>query len=242
MPKNDEACLYMEGKHSREEKHSMEERHSREGEYSNEASPHGQYNLKELRKAMKEVQSSKRFEHTKGVEYTSAALAMRYGASMEDALAAGLLHDCAKCLSDDKQLSICEKQGLFVTETEKRNPFLLHSKVGAYLAWHKYGIKNQDVLNAVHNHTTGRPGMSLLEKIVFVADYIEPGRKEAANLTEIRRLAFQDLDRALLKILEDTLEYLEGRGSEADHRTRETWEYYHSLYEDKGEAKALQSQ
>ena len=84
--------------------------------------------------------------------------------------------------------------------------------------------------------------MSLLEKIVFVADYIEPGRKEAANLTEIRRLAFQDLDRALLKILEDTLEYLEGRGSEADPRTRETWEYYHSLYEDKGEAKALQSQ
>ena len=188
------------------------------------------YDLKELRKLIKEVQSAKRFEHTKGVEYTSAALAMRYGASMEDALAAGLLHDCAKCLSDDKQLSVCEKHGISVTDAEKKNPFLLHSKVGAYLAEHKYSVTNQDILNAVRNHTTGRPGMSLLEKIVFVADYIEPGRKEAADLTHIRKLAFEDLDRALLKILEDTLKYLKEAGSEMDPRTHETWEYYHNLY------------
>lgn len=186
------------------------------------------YDLKELRKAMKEVQSTKRFEHTMGVEYTSAALAMRYDASVEDALAAGLLHDCAKCLTDDKQLSICIKHGLIITDAERKNPFLLHSKVGACLAEHKYGIKNPDVLNAIRNHTTGRPGMSLLEKIVFVADYIEPGRKEAANLTSIRRLAFEDLDRALLNILEDTLDYLK-KGGEIDPRTQETWEYYHNL-------------
>ena len=68
-------------------------------EQQNEALQQNLYDLKELRKAVKEVQSTKRFEHTKGVEYTSAALAMRYGASMEDALVAGLLHDCAKCLS-----------------------------------------------------------------------------------------------------------------------------------------------
>lgn len=200
------------------------------GENLWQAEAKNSYDLKELRKAMREVQSAKRFEHTKGVEYTSAALAMRYGASMEDALAAGLLHDCAKCLSDDKQLSICEKQGLIVTEAERKSPFLLHSRVGAYLAEHKYGVENQDVLNAIRNHTTGRQGMSLLEKIVFVADYIEPGRKEAANLDEIRGLAFQDLDRALLKILEDTLEYLDGSGREVDPRTYETWKYYHGLH------------
>lgn len=209
---------------------SMEERHSKEALNHDETIQQNLFDLKELRKAMKEVQSSKRFEHTKGVEYTSAALAMRYGASMEDALTAGLLHDCAKCLTDDKQLSICEKHGLIVTDVEKKNPFLLHSKVGAYLAEHKYGVKNPDVLNAIRNHTTGRQGMSLLEKIVFVADYIEPGRKEAANLTEIRKLAFEDLDRALLKILEDTLKYLEESGRETDPGTRETWEYYHNLY------------
>lgn len=193
------------------------------------------YDFKDLRKAMKEAQSSKRFEHTKGVEYTSAALAMRYGASMEDALAAGLLHDCAKCLPGDKQLSICEKHGLVVTDVEKKNPLLLHSKVGACLAEHKYGVTNQDVLNAIRNHTTGRQGMSLLEKIVFVADYIEPGRKEAANLTHIRKLAFEDLDRAVLKILEDTLKYLQGAGGEIDPRTHETWEYYHRLYNNKSQ-------
>ena len=70
--------------------------------------------------------------------------------------------------------------------------------------------------------------MSILEKIVFVADYIEPGRKEAANLSDIRRLAFEDLDRTVLKILEDTLKYLEESGSEIDPRTCETWEYYHT--------------
>lgn len=187
------------------------------------------YDFKELRKAVKEAQSSKRFEHTKGVEYISAALAMRYGAVLEDALTAGLLHDCAKCLPDEKLLSICEKHDLAVSDAEKKNPFLLHAKAGAYLAEHKYGVINQDVLNAIRNHTTGRPGMSLLEKIVFVADYIEPGRKEAANLADIRKLAFEDLDRALLKILNDTLRYLEKSGSETDPRTYETWEYYHKL-------------
>lgn len=209
---------------------SMDERHSREALNHDETKQQNLYDLKELRKAMKEVQSSKRFEHTKGVEYISAALAMRYGVSLEEALTAGLLHDCAKCLTDDKLLSICEKHGLMITDVEKKNPFLLHAKAGACLAEHKYGIKNGDILNAIRNHTTGRQGMSLLEKIVFVADYIEPGRKEAANLTEIRKLAFEDLDGALLKILEDTLKYLEESDGEKDPGTRETWEYYHNLY------------
>lgn len=208
----------------------MDERHSREALNHDETKQQNLYDLKELRKAMKEVQSSKRFEHTKGVEYISAALAMRYGVSLEEALTAGLLHDCAKCLTDDKLLSICEKHGLMITDVEKKNPFLLHAKAGACLAEHKYGIKNGDILNAIRNHTTGRQGMSLLEKIVFVADYIEPGRKEAANLTEIRKLAFEDLDGALLKILEDTLKYLEESDGEKDPGTRETWEYYHNLY------------
>ncbi len=207
---------------------------SKKAFHPHEALNHGEgtrqnmYDLKELRKAMKEVQTSKRFEHTKGVEYICAALAMRYGASMEDALIAGLLHDCAKCLTDDKLLSICEKHGLIITAAEKKQLFLLHSKAGACLAEHKYGITNQDILNAIRSHTTGRPEMSLLEKIVFVADYIEPGRKEAANLSDIRKLAFEDLDRTVLKILEDTLKYLEESGSEIDPRTCETWEYYHT--------------
>lgn len=182
--------------------------------------------MRKLRKKIEKVQDAKRFEHTLGVEYTAAALAMCHGASVEDARLAGLLHDCAKCFSDEKRLSVCKKKNIPITEIEGRNPFLLHAKVGAFLAKEKYGVENRDVLNAILYHTTGREGMSLLEKIIFVADYIEPGRKQAPNLPEIRRLAFQDLDKALLWILEDTLKYLKRSGGETDPMTELTWRYY----------------
>lgn len=182
--------------------------------------------LRKIRKAVEKIQDARRFEHTLGVEYTAAALAMRYGSNMENARTAGLLHDCAKCLSDEKRLSICKKNHIKVTEVERKNPFLLHAKVGAYLAREKYGIKDPDILNAIQNHTTGRKNMSLLEKIIFVADYIEPGRKHAPNLAEVRKLAFMDIDRTLLMILRDTLQYLKASGGDIDPMTEETWRYY----------------
>lgn len=184
--------------------------------------------LRRLRKKIEKVQDAKRYEHTLGVAYTAAALAMRFGAPIQDARTAGLLHDCAKCLSDEKRLALCEKHDIPITEVERRNPFLLHAKVGAFLARRKYGVLDEDILNAVQYHTTGREGMSLLEKIIFVADYIEPGRKQAPNLAEIRRLSFEDLDAALLKILEDTMDYLKNAGGEVDSMTEKTWRYYHS--------------
>lgn len=182
--------------------------------------------LRKLRKEMEKLQDARRFEHTLGVEFTSAALAMRYGASVRDAQTAGLLHDCAKCLTDRERVSICQKNNISMTELEMENPFLLHAKVGAFLARERYGVTDQDILNAIHNHTTGRPGMSLLEKIVFIADYMEPGRSHAPNLEEIRCMAFADLDRTLLKILGDTLDYLDGGNGDVDPMTRKTWEYY----------------
>lgn len=185
--------------------------------------------FKKIRKAMEKSLDGKRFEHTLGVEYTAAALAMRYGASIKAAQLAGLLHDCAKCMSDEKRLSICEKHNIGVSEYEKRNPSLLHAKVGSFLAMEEYGVTDKDVIHAILNHTTGRPGMSLLEKIVFVADYIEPGRDKAPNLSEIRELAFVDLDKALLRILEDTLAYLKEDGEEMDPQTGKTYEYYKDL-------------
>lgn len=188
-------------------------------------------NMKKLRKAIRKAQNAKRYEHTLGVEYTAAALAMRYGANVQDALLAGLLHDCAKCLSDEKLLETCEKQGISVTETERKLPFLLHGKVGGFWAEKKYGVQNRDVINAILYHTMGREDMSLLEKIVFVADYIEPGRNRAPHLEELRELAFRDLDRALLRILEGTLSHLKLSGWEIDPRTVETWNYYKAYVE-----------
>ena len=183
--------------------------------------------LKKLTKAMEEVQTGKRFQHTLGVEFTAAAMAMKYGLSVYNAQIAGLLHDCAKCLSDEKLIKICTKNNLPVSDVEKRNPYLLHGKAGAFLAKSEYGIDDQDVLNAIEWHTTGRPGMSDLEKIVFIADYIEPGRKNAPNLEEVRKMAFEDLDRTMIRILQDTLNYLKASDKgEIDPKTMETYEYY----------------
>lgn len=182
--------------------------------------------FKNIRKKLEKELDAKRFEHTLGVAYTAAALAMRYQADLEKAQLAGLLHDCAKCISNEKKLSICEKHHIPISEIERKNPFLLHAKAGCYIARKQYHIQDQDILNAISNHTTGRPGMSLLEKIIYIADYIEPGRKQAPNLTRIRQLAFQDLDQALLGILRDTLKYLESIDSPVDAMTRQTYDYY----------------
>lgn len=186
--------------------------------------------IKKLTKAMEEVQSSKRFLHTLGVEYTAAALAMRYDVPILSAQIAGLLHDCAKPLSDEKQLKICEKNNLVVRDVEKRNPYLLHSKVGAFLAKTEYGIDDQDILNAIEFHTTGRPEMSTLEKIVFIADFIEPGRKDAYGLPEIRKMAFQDLDIAMVRILEDTLRYLMSNDRDIDPLANDAYGYYLGIH------------
>lgn len=182
-------------------------------------------NIKKIRKSMEKTLDQKRFEHTLGVAYTASSLAMCHDVDLTKAQVAGLLHDCAKCLSDDKKISICKKNKIEISNVERRNPYLLHAKAGSCIARNKFKITDEDILNAILNHTTGRPGMSKLEKIIYIADYIEPGRKQAPNLTEVRKLAFQNLDQALLKILSGTLEYLKCTGREIDPMTRQTYEY-----------------
>lgn len=188
-----------------------------------------EYDIKKLVKSMKKCQDKKRFQHTLGVSYTAAALAMRYGEKLEKAQVAGILHDCAKCLTDTKILSMCEKYSVSISELERQSPYLLHGKLGAFLAHEKYGIQDEDILNAIRYHTTGRPNMSLLEKIVFIADYIEPQRKTAAHLDEIRRIAFTDIDEALCIILRETLSYLKKSGKKIDTTTEQTYHFYQNL-------------
>lgn len=182
--------------------------------------------ITKIRKAMEKSLDNKRFEHTLGVAYTAAALAMCNDVDTESAIVAGLLHDCAKCLSNDKKISMCEKRNLNISEVERRNPSLLHAKVGSFIAMEDYHIDDIDIINAIMNHTTGRPDMSTLEKIIFVSDYIEPGRNKAKNLESIRKLAFENLDKGLLKILEDTLVYLKESEEEIDDMTQRTYDFY----------------
>lgn len=183
--------------------------------------------LNRLRKTMEKKLEPKRYEHTLGVAYTAANLAMIYGEDIDKALTAGMLHDCAKCMSHSRQAAVCTQNHVALSEAEAmENSPLLHAKAGSVLARTKYQIRDEDILNAIRYHTTGRPNMSLLEKIVYIADYIEPGRKHAQNLPQVRRLAYQDLDAALRKILEDTLAYLSQKGGQVDSMTQQTFQFY----------------
>lgn len=175
---------------------------------------------------MSKVQDGKRYEHTLSVAYTAANLAACHGGDPEKALVAGMLHDCAKGLPDHKLLEICEKHHIPISGEERRKPSLLHAKVGSYLAHKKYEVTDPDILNAICYHTTGRPEMTLLEKIIFVADYMEPGRRQAPRLDQIRRMSYTDLDQAVLMILEDTLAYLQENSTVIDQTTQETYNYY----------------
>lgn len=185
-----------------------------------------EYDLRDLSMRMQESLGEHRFLHSVGVMDTAASLAMRYGYPVNIARVAGILHDCAKKYDNKKLLKLCGKYGLEVTEAEEKAPHLLHAKVGAYMAYDRFGVTDPDIIHAIKTHTTGEAGMSLLGKIIFVADYIEPLRDKAIRLGEIRQVAFYDLDLATLMILEDTISYLKKNDFYMDEKTLETYEYY----------------
>ena len=189
------------------------------------------YDFAKIEKKLSKYLDEDRFQHTMGVMYTSACLAMVHGYDIKDAQVAGLLHDCAKCIPNDEKLELCKKYGIIVSDVERENPSLLHAKLGAYIAREKYGVMDDEVLHAIYVHTTGEPGMSTLDKILFVADYIEPNRDSQPNLEYVRKIAFWDLNQAMEGILYDTLEYLKKSDKQIDSMTQKTYEYYASTKE-----------
>lgn len=188
--------------------------------------------MKKIKKYLKKHLTKDRYHHTLGVAYTAVAMAMRYNPDTDNsdfikkAEIAGLLHDCAKCMDNDKKLKICDQNHIPYSSVEASHPYLLHGKVGAYIATTKFDIDDDDILQAIIWHTTGRPDMSLLEKIIFIADYIEPSRKPVPELDEIRKMAFIDIDKTMERILSNTLRYLEAKGTAIDKMTQKTYDSY----------------
>ena len=178
------------------------------------------------RKMLCEDISKKRYLHSIGVSDTAAALAMRYGYDIRKAALAGLLHDCAKGLSEPELICMTEQEGIGISAVERDNPELLHSKAGSVIARRKYGITDDEILSAIFYHTTGRPGMTLLEKMIFIADYIEPNRSGIPWLDEIRKAAFTDIDSAVALACRNSIEHLKRASREIDRITIETYEYY----------------
>ena len=182
--------------------------------------------ITEMKKKLKKELDKNRYEHTKGVMYTAGCIAMAHGDDYKKAMLAGLLHDCAKCIPTETKFELCEKYHVILSESEVKNPSLIHAKLGAALAEHLYEVTDPEILHAIKVHTTGMPDMSLLDKILFVADYMEPGRNEAPNLEVIRELAFGDLDACVAQILYDTLKYLSGKKGAIDPMTEMTYKFY----------------
>lgn len=184
------------------------------------------FDVKKIKKRLSHKLKKDRYDHTLGVAYTAAALAMRYDFDVEKAFLTGLLHDCAKAYSSESYIELCNDYRIEINDAERMNPQLLHAKLGAYYAKKKYKVSDEDVLNAILCHTTGKPDMSLLDKIVYIADYIEPNRNKAKRLPEIRKVAFEDLDNALIMILEDTINHIKEKNYVMDPIAVETYNFY----------------
>ncbi|NLY50100.1 MAG: HD domain-containing protein [Firmicutes bacterium] len=152
-----------------------------------------------------------RLRHSYGVAETGVHLALRWGASAEQARVAGLLHDCAKGLDQDKLLQWALAFGILSDDSERVYPDLLHAPVGAVLAWKVYGVTDQAILSAIRLHTQGGENMSILERIIYLADYIEPGRI-FPGVEKVRALAYRDLNQAVLTAMEGTMRHVLEQG------------------------------
>lgn len=186
-------------------------------------------NYNKIIKSVKQSQTKERFHHTIGVAYTAAALAMKYEIDIEKAFLAGILHDCAKCLSDEQLLEQCRQYNIEINEFEQISPYLLHAKLGAHYAKIQYGIDDPEIINAIITHTTGTSNMTMLGKIIFVADYIEPNRTKAPNLAVIRKTSYENIDMAVFIIIEDTIKYLRKTDKSIDASSIETYNFYKDL-------------
>lgn len=184
-------------------------------------------NIDLIKADLKEKLPKKRYEHTLGVAYTASSLAMCYGEDILKAELAGILHDVAKAkksseLKDDmKEYIDPYTDGDYVALIADKAPQILHAVYAPYLAKKDYKIEDKDILSAIRWHTTGKKDMTMLEKIVFVADYIEPNRKKLPDLDRIRTLSFHDISEAVKVIAKSTIEYLGSQGMYIDKFTYE---------------------
>ncbi|KAJ53820.1 putative HD superfamily hydrolase involved in NAD metabolism [Clostridium tetanomorphum] len=160
---------------------------------------------------LKEKLESKRFLHSLSVRDTAVKMARHYGVDEYKARIAGLVHDCAKNIKGYELINIVKKHGYKVNEIYEESPQLLHGLVGAIIARDIMGIKDKEIFNAIAYHTTGRKNMTLLEKIIYLADYIEPLRKYP-GVDELRKLSYDNIDKAIVKSFDITIKYVIERG------------------------------
>lgn len=173
--------------------------------------------------------SAGRLKHILGVTETAINLAIKYGADPEKAELAGLLHDCAKEWKKEALLKEAQAHNLIWHEIDVLNPHLLHARVGALIATEEFGIKDTEILNAITQHTLGKPDMSLLEKILFVADIIEPNRLPAWSEPVKTALEKNGLNSAIIVSIQATLQAIINKKALIHPLTITTYNFYLNL-------------
>ena len=191
----------------------------RHGLYQTRASL-GELDCDRLRAASYSMMRAKRIPHVRGVEEVAVTLARRWGVDVEMARRAAILHDCTKYYNLEEQLAVCKKYGIVVDGLADVSEKILHAITGAALASHVFG-QEEDVCQAIANHTTGHPDMTTLDKVIYLADYVEPNRS-FEGVEELRSLAFEDLDRGMLLGLEMTVAELKQKKAIIHPNTRMT--------------------
>ena len=175
--------------------------------------------MEKLEQAVISLLKPNRVAHVLGCRDTAVAMARHWGVNEIDAARAGLLHDITKALDGERQLTLAGEYGIILTDFQEKYPKTLHALTGSVVAEQLFG-ENEAVVQAIRHHTTGKANMNLLEKIIYVADYMEPNR-DFPGVEKLRELAFSDLDEALKFGLTMTLNYLNQQGSEVSPESRE---------------------
>lgn len=189
--------------------------------------------IEEIKSYLKENLKEDRYIHTLGVADTAKKLAKLNGVSEEKAEIAGLAHDVAKNLSKDKMKEIMEENNMVLSDVEENNTSLWHSIVAPIEAKNKLGIEDEEILDAVRWHTTGKVNMSKLTKIIYIADMIEPSR-DFEGVENIKKTTFEDLDRGVYYGLSSSIEVLLTKNLLIDENTIQARNYF--LFHDKFEA------
>ena len=182
--------------------------------------------MEQLEKVVISLLKPNRVRHVLGCRDTAAELARIWGADENDAARAGMLHDVTKALDGPLQLTLCQAYDIMLDEFSAKNPKTLHALTGSLVADRVFG-ENQAVVDAICSHTTGKGNMNTLEKIIYVADYMEPNR-DFPGVEELRQLAYTNLDKALKLGLEMTLAVLKERGSDISPESAEALRYLES--------------
>ncbi|MBD5634773.1 MAG: bis(5'-nucleosyl)-tetraphosphatase (symmetrical) YqeK [Candidatus Eremiobacteraeota bacterium] len=166
-----------------------------------------------------------RYAHVIRVARLAGRLAQRHGENANRARLAGLLHDLARLYGGERLVAECEARGMPIDDFERRNPIVLHARLGAELARERFGVEDSLVLDAIRRHTVAAPEMTRLDAILYLADGLEPGR-HFARREEFEALAFEDLDAAMRAVLRSSVAYLHDRGLESAPQTLEALARY----------------